>query len=203
MSKKWFAVVGAMCTLLWGTAGHAQATVGFDPIAQTVASGATVDVGVVISGLTDGDAPSLSTFDLDISFDPSVLSFGSAVFGDPVLGDQLDVFGLGFNPTLDLVTGSGVLNIFELSLDSPDDLDTLQVGSFTLATLTFEALTGGTSPLGISINALGDAYGDPLAAEVTSGSVTVTGAAPEPATLALLGLGIAGMGYQRRRRLQA
>jgi hypothetical protein len=52
-------------------------------------------LNIFISGLGDGTAPSLSTFDLDISFDPTILAFSTAVFGDPILGDQLDIWGLG------------------------------------------------------------------------------------------------------------
>lgn len=182
--------------LLLLSTGNSQAiTLSFDPVAQNMTVGHAVDVALKISGLVDTNSPSLGTYDLDISFDPGVLSFSSASFGDPILGDQLDVLGLGVNPTFAGITSAGVLNLFELSLDFATDLNNLQAGSFTLATLTFDTHGVGTSALGISITSLGDANGDPLTAGVANGSITV----PEPAMLPLLGSGLFGFIWMRRK----
>ncbi|CAA9889722.1 PEP-CTERM-sorting domain protein (fragment) [Candidatus Methylobacter favarea] len=77
-------------------------------------------------------------------------------------------------------------------------MNTLQAGSFTLATLSFNALSAGVSPLTISLNAIGDANGDSLSIEpVTAGPVTVEanadGSVPEPATWLLVSLGVLAM----------
>lgn len=145
----------------------AQITIDIVPSSQDASLGTMVAVDLVISGLGDFAAPSLGTFDLDVTFDPVILAFNSAVFGD-----QLDLFGLG--SITEVFPGVMNVNLFELSLDDPADLDTLQPGSFTLATLTFDTIASGTSPLELFINALGDALGDPLEAEPGSGRVRVS-----------------------------
>lgn len=179
------------------SAGSVQAIIiGFDPPVEVVPLGEPAVVDIIISGLGDFAPPSLSIFDLDVSFDNSILGFGSVTFGDPMLGDQLDPLGLG-SITAD-TPGVGTVNLFELSFDDPLTLDTLQAGSFTLATLSFDTLGLGTSPLGLTINALGDASGDPLEqVRADSGAVSVV---PEPATFLLMGAGLAGIAGLRRKR---
>ena len=173
-------------------------TITFQPQVQSVAAGSAVDVALVISDLVAGAGPSLSTFDLEISFNEAVLSFAGAAFGDPVLGDQLDL--AGFGTITSAASVAGVVSLFELSFDLPGDLETLQAGSFVLATLTFNATAAGVSPLGITVVALGDAVGDPLAADVVDGSIEVTGASvPEPGLLVLLLGGLAGVASSARR----
>jgi hypothetical protein len=56
----------------------------------------------------------LSTFDLNVAFDSNVLRFLASRLADPVLGDQLDLFGLG--SLAGTTPGLGIVNLFELSL---------------------------------------------------------------------------------------
>ena len=185
----------------------AQAVVlGIVPPSQAVSVGDPVSVDLGISGLGNYGPESLGAFDLDITYDPSILSFNNISFG-LLLGDPLwDEAETGFDDSI------GTVNIFEWSyLEAassscifcmPPYLDDLQPSSFTLATLTFDTLAPGTTSLAISVNALGDARGDPLGdVALMSGSLTVT-AVPEPGALLILGSGLAGLALSRRRKIQ-
>jgi predicted extracellular nuclease len=173
--------------------GAGAAIISISPTSQQTVVGGVASVTVSISELGDGVAPSLGAFDLDLAFDPAVLSLSSVTFGT-----GLDVLGLGsihaFGPA-----GSGLLNFFEISLDAASDLDLLQPGAFSLFTINFDAIAAGTSSLALSVNGLADADGLALAASLQGGSVTVS-AVPLPGALWLLVSGLAAAGASLRRR---
>lgn len=166
------------------------------PATQIVTLSSPVSIGIRIEGLGNLIAPSLGVYDLTVFFDPTILLFSSVSFGDPALGDQLDLFGFG--SITSFIAGVGSINLFELSLDSVDDLNDLQLSSFVLATVQFDTIGLGTSSVEILINALGDAMGSPLAATTQDASITVV---PEPNLTPLLGLlGLAVCCFVRRSR---
>ena len=176
------------------TPGQA-ALVSLSPTAPTVSAGDTFTVDLQVSSLGAGNA--VGAYDIDLGFDPGLLSLTGVFFGS-----GLDVLGLG---SLQFSTsGVGQVNLFELSLDTAGDLIALQPGTFVLATLNFFAVAPGTSAITLSLNALGDAYGDALPASLVAGSVMIAANAsvPEPATYALVALALfVIVGVQRRRKL--
>ena len=190
-------------SLLCGVRQSQAITIGFEPSLQIVELGSQATVHLSISELGSGVAPSLGTFDLDISYDPSILSFGAVTFGDPILGDQLDLFGLGSIAAFDGGT-AGVVNVFELSLDLPSDTDLLQASDFILASLVFAGAGVGHSSLHVYSNAIGDSQGEPLNTSFASGGISTSiTPVPEPATIwlavwALVGA-LIGRKWQRSR----
>ncbi len=186
---------------LFSAAVYATPMLGLTPASQTVPNGSSVTADLIVSGLGDFSAPSLSTFDVQIGYDPTILAATGGTIGDPVNGDQLDLSGFG---TINAIDTSilGTTEPYEISFDFPSELDTLQLGSFTLASLTFNALTPGTSPLTIASMVLGDSNGDPLSAEIQNASVTISSpstSVPEPPTVPLIGLGLLVMACLVRR----
>lgn len=199
--KKGMAPLSILILLLLSTGTAWSVTLSLFPGSQTTMIGSTASVDIIISGLGEGVPDSLGVFDLDLMYDPTILSFSSAAFGDPILGDQLDLLLLG---SMVMETPSvGNINLFELSFDDPDVLDTLQAGEFTLATVQFDAIGIGDSPLELFVNSLGDSFGEPLATDPAEpGNISVS-EVPEPGTILLLGTGFGLIGMLALRRKRA
>lgn len=184
------AVLGALLVL----GGHADAaSIALSPSGQTVTPGASVDVDIVISGLGANVAPTLSAFDLDVSFDPSVLSFVAVTFGLDLGAPGIDAFVSG-----GLLGGPVRVDLAEASLLSNAVLDASQPDAFVMATLHFTALGLGTSPLAITQAVLANTAGGSIPADLTGASVDVV--VPEPGAFALVALGVGGLAFARRRR---
>jgi hypothetical protein len=91
--------------------------------------------------LNAGGPPSLGAFDLDVSFDPSVLLPLDVAFG-PFLGDPSLLEAL-----TDFNFFPGLVDLAEVSLLLPEELDALQRASFPLATLVFDRIGVGEERL--------------------------------------------------------
>ena len=164
---------------------HAGA-IRIEPPSLTKTNG-PIFVSIAIEGL---GAHSLGAWDLQLAFNPGVISFNSVVFGDPTLGDQLDLS----IPPFGSIQGSdssvsGLVQLFELSLDSPSVLNSLQADAFVLATLTFDAVGVGLTPITFDMFLLSDADGNQLQL-VASPSGAVVDVVPEPSASTLIGSGL-------------
>jgi hypothetical protein len=185
----------AVASLCMASAANAI-TLSVIPQSPSVNLGDLLAVDVVAAGLLDGAAPSIGTYDLNLSYDASLLSLAGVTFGT-----GLDVRGLG--SLQDTSAGTpGLANVFELSFDTVDDLNQLQLDAFRLFTLTFHADAVGTSALTLTINAIGDALGNSLSPDITNASASVT-PVPLPAAGWLFWTGLAvTAGFVRRRLAQ-
>lgn len=179
-----------LATLLFAT-GNAGASIqlGFGPPIHT---GNSLALALQVTGL-NGNL-SLSGYDLNIEFDANHLAFAGAEFGDPQLGNQLDLANLGLNPQSGELSHNGSLNLTELSLDSSEDLNLQQADNFTLAIVKFNLLQPGSSQLAIHWLAFADSDGNPLSPIVSGTTVTTV---PLPATAWLM---LGGLGLMRRQQ---
>jgi hypothetical protein len=165
----------------WHTASAGTISLSFSPPSVSVISGQMIDFDLLVSGHTPGLPPSVGAFDLDISFNPALLtptniSFGTSL-GNPDLLEALVASTIS----------TGKVNIAEVSLLPPATLDTLQPASFPLATLTFQALANGTATLALTGGVVDDAFGNKL--------VSI----PEPHTLCIAGLTVIALIAKQRR----
>ena len=179
---------------------NAAVILSMSPSSTTAMPGDVVVLDLMISGLTAGAADSLGDFDLDIFYDAAALSVDSfsltGLLGDVGLGEALD-----FSPGDDTF-GTIALALGSLLFDF--ELDALQPGSFSLATISFmvDALADGASTeVGISaVYALGDAFGDPLALMSTSSATIRNGVeVSEPGSLVMI-FALSVMLFVRRKK---
>ena len=202
-----YCIIAVIFLLSWiSTAG--AITIGFQPSAQSVAIGDSVDVDITVSGLEAGGLDEIvSAYSLVIGYDASILSATGATFGSSL--------GFSFSSS-DLAYDTGEVLISELSLSPDDELAALQPDSFVLATLSFDATGQGTSSLefldyiqfgtnfGIDVKGRSVGY-VPQVLNLTadSGSIQVDGgppAIPEPGAVFLLGSGLFFCGLKARRK---
>lgn len=167
------AVGGVLC------AQAASAAVLLTPSFTNTTAGNPVSVDVRV---TDLGGNQLGGFDIDVAYNPALLTPTNVTFG-PFLGDPAL-----FEAFTDFSFATpGVVDFSELSLLSAAELSALQTGSFSIATLSFDAIGSGAASFSVlATSTLVDASGNPLAI-------------PEPGSMLLLGLGFAGLLTVRKR----
>jgi adhesin HecA-like repeat protein len=194
-----FSMKGARIVLLLGIvllAGvvHVAAAplLSIEPPSQSVHAGQSFSLDVKITGVTD-----LFAFQFALAFTPGVLAATSITEG-PFLARGGTTF---FIPgTID--NAGGTIAATGDSLLGPLAGVT---GSGTLATISFQALAGGTSPLTLTQVLLLDSQLGEIPVSLRAGAVTVQPATgvPEPRATLLLTLSLAGLlggGWWRRQR---
>jgi len=150
----------------------------------TVAAGDTFTISISITDATD-----LASFQFDLGFDPLIVeaNVAGATAGALLPGDWFFT-----SPGFVDNTGGQILSVS--AFGSPFS------GSGEIAEIEFTALMAGVSPLTLSsvfMNFLDQGF------DISNGQITVTGGqpVPEPATLALLALGLLALGARRKTAL--
>lgn len=211
-------VLAAVALVGAGFAGKSEAaTISVLPASQTIAPTGTATVDIVLSGLLANET--VGAFSLLLSFNNAILGAPDSFVNDPdaIMG----LFPLDLSPGFTGGSGSP-LSLYFLADASITEaaLKASEGTGFRLASVSFTGLAEGLSPLTLAVSPpitgifLADYSGLGVVpvGTINNGSVCVDNpatpgdpcaAVPEPATLSLLGAGVAALLVRRRRQVRS
>jgi hypothetical protein len=199
-----------LCAVLMASCSVAHAaSVSVTTANSTPTQGQIFTVDFTVSALSGAPQDSLSGFDMDIRFDPTLLQLTGASFIDSTGGvNQLDLPEAGsFGFLGSALVNGNLIDAFGLSGNSASLLDSNQAGAFRFLSLDFRALApSAATRIGIDTtdpNLLFTASAAGLLnVNYASTGVTVAIAAvPEPTTVLMLTAGLLVLLVAARRRL--
>lgn len=168
------------------------------------------DMGAGVLGLVGGTG-SPTAGSIAATAPIAALDAFGGVFVGIGIGDALTPSGVPFPIAAPFTAGSDGLGMFSIALPFGGGVPIGAGVDVDLFTLGLVALAPGMSSVAPSLGVkpipppLGGLFiaGAPVGHTLASGSVTVTAPIPAPTTIALLGIGLAGLvGYGSRRRLK-
>jgi hypothetical protein len=179
----------ALGALLLVAAPAGAISVSFLPSSVDAGVGGEISFDVVVGGL---GGESVGSYDLDLSFDASKLAFDSFEFGDLLGGAVGSIQSAG--------AAGGVVDLAEVSLLLPAQLDALQGDPVVLGKAKFAVVAGGASNVTVSQAIVGNGVGRRLTVTST-GTVRVNAgpAVPEPGAFLLFALGLTAVAPVLRR----
>ena len=141
----------------------AATTVVVDPASKTVSQGEQFTLDILVT-----PAVAIAGAQCNISFDPSLITADAVAEGNLLSQGGAGTFFMA--GTIDNVAGT--ITGMAGAITTPG-AEVLTQGVFATVTFTADAVNGDT-PITLSDVIVGDAGGDPVAVEVTNGSVTVS-----------------------------
>ena len=160
------------------------------PSSQEVGIFQSVSVDVFVSDLSDTQA--LGAFDLELLFDPNIVTFNSITFGS----------GLGFSFQDTFSVNSGTQAVLESSLEFPSDLLAFQLSDFLLFTVNFVSTGFGETLVSLQNVILGDENGQEIT-DVSFNSANIRVSSPnlvnEPSHIALCLIALSFLAYRRKK----